>query len=583
MEIINKSRFEFEDYVLLPSERLLKKNNEVVLLKPKVFDTLLTLVRHNGKLLSKEDLIQLIWEGRSVEEGNLSQYIFTLRKIFGENPHDHRFIVTIPGQGYRFVAKVFEVSEDSNRNYSPETTRSAGRQIRSLAVLPLNYLRAQEDEDFFGLAAADTLITRLSTNRNISIRSTAAIIKYAYSKTDPIAIGRELNVDAIMSGTMIKCAEKIILNIQLTNIFNRELIWANKFEAAASNFLETHDQIAEQVAEALAIELHQNEKIQGNKPDNQEVYQTYLKGRYFWNKRSEAGLEKGLACAEEVIAAEPDFALGYIGIADSYLLLGEYLFAAPENVFPKARAAAEKALKITPGLAEGYASLAEYFFYYEKDWTKAEDFFRRAIKLNPTYACAIHWYTWLLFGMGRFDEALAQIEQAQHIDNSSILLSTIRGLPFYYKRDFDRAIIQFRRILEAAPELMHARYYLGSALVHAGDTEAAITEFKKCISAEPVQQAIALLGYCLAVSGDHLSARNQLRLLDEIEQRRYVSPYVRAIVHTGLDETRQALTLLERAFKENAAWIVWLAVDPFFDKLHNEPRFQNLLEKLNLS
>jgi Tfp pilus assembly protein PilF/TolB-like protein len=447
----------------------------------------------------------------------------------------------------------------------------------------MRFLGPKEEEKFFGLAIADTLITRLSVNRRISVCSTAAIIKYADSNDNPIAIGQQLKVDAIVSGTMIRSENRLFLNIQLTNIIDRDTLWANRFVVKTSDFLEAHDRIAEEVAETLAIELDQNKVVPvQRKPRDQETYQLYLKGRYFWDKRSEFGLRTGLACAEQVALAEPDFPLAYVGIADSYLLLGEYLFSPPDEAFPAARSAAEKALQLEPALSEAYASLAEYYVFYQRNWVKAEDYYRQAIELNPNYAAVRHWYAWFLFAMRRFDESLEHIEQAQVLDPGSLIISTVRGLPFYYRGEFDRAIAQFKCSLDIDPDFARARYYIGSALVHKGDVAGAIVEFEKRVQDEPLQQAIALLGYCYAAAGDKDRARAQLTKLDEIESRRYVSPYVRAFVHCGLDESDIALSLLEKAFDERAGWLFLLNVDPFFGRLRDEPRFINLLDKLRL-
>ncbi len=582
MEVEGKSRYEFEGYTLVPNERLLINDGKPVHLKPKVFDTLHTLVRNHGRLLTKEELMQLIWGGRSVEEGNLSQYIFTLRKLFGENPHDHRFIVTIPGEGYRFVARVNRFDENPSDASSLDPSRLT-RRVRSLAVLPFRSLKSKATPSFLGLAIADTLITKLCVNRDISIRSTASIIKYTGMEDDPISVGEELGVDTIISGTILESADKFFLNVQLTNISDRETLWANKFQVRSADVLESHDEMATQIADALSIELSRsNAPLTQKVPADQEVYQIFLKGRYFWQQRSEEGLQVGLSCAEQVAAAEPDFALAHVGIADSYSLLGQFLFLAPDEAFPAARSAVEKALQIDRSLAEAYASLAELYFYHEKDWVKAEENYLRACQLNPDYASGRHWFAWFLLAMQRYDEAQVQIEKAQTLDPSSLILSTIRGLPFYYRHDFKRAITQFRYVLDIDPTFSHARYYLGSALVHAGDPTGAIAEFEKMIEAEPLQQAVALLGYSHAVAGDRVSALKQLARLDEAEERRYVSPYVRALIQTGLGHMDDAITLLEKGFEEKIPWMVFLGVDPFLAGLHSEPRFRSLLRNLNL-
>lgn len=579
----NNSTFEFEDYVLRPSERLLLRNGTPIPLKAKVFETLLNLVQNHGRVLSKEDLMKLIWSDRYVEENNLSQYIFILRRILGENPQDHRFIVTIPGHGYRFVAKVNEVPDTLNGHLHHSASPNEKSKIRSIAIVPPAFLDPEQQDEFLGLALADTLITQLSTNKSISVRSTAAVLRYTDSGKDPIVIGQEIKVDAIMSGTIYKIRENTIVNLQLTEVATQETIWANRFEVRASEFLELQGEIASDVAKALAIELEEGEQPPGRKmPESQEIYQKYLKGRFLWEKRTEEGLIEGLECVKEIVKLEPDFSLAYIGIADSYLLLGEYLYLSPKDSFPLAREAAEKALALDARSPEGYASMAEYFHYYEKDWARAEEYYQRANRLNPNYASGRHWYGWHLMCARRFDEAIEEMEAAQMIDPSSMMLGTSRSLPYYFKRDYRRAIRQLELVLDIDPRLTFARYYLGAALIQFGDPESAIRELEAIIEAESLQQAIALVGFAYAELGRYDAARRQLERLDKLSERRHVSPYVRAVVHCGLGETNEALALLEDAYSENAPWLVFLRIDPFLTRLYGEPGFESLLDKLRM-
>lgn len=577
------STFEFEDYVLRPSDRVLLRNGAPIPLKSKVFETLLTLVQNHGKILSKEDLMKLIWSDRYVEENNLSQYIFILRRILGENPKDHRFIVTIPGHGYRFVAKVTEVPEGSNGRIHTIASQYEKRTVRSIAILPPAFLDPEQQEEYLGLALADTLITQLSTNKSISVRSTAAVHRYSGSGMDPIVIGREIEVDAVMSGTIYKVRDLLTVNLQLTNVGTQETIWANRFEVNANDFLELQGEIASEVADALAIEFEKPEPAPGVRtPKSQETYQRYLKARFLWERRTEAGLLEGLAGVQDIVRTDPDFPLAYVGIADSYLLLGEYLYLSPEDSFPFAKEAAERALELDPRSAEGYASMAEYYHYYEKDWVKAEECYQKANRLNPNYPSARHWYAWSLMSSRRFEDALEQIEIAQSLDPGSMVLSTSRGLPFYFKREYARAVRQFEMVLDIQPQLTYARYYLGSALVHGGDPYSAIREFEMLVEEEPVQQAIALLGYSYAEAGKFDSARACIRRLDEMEQVRYISPYIRAILHCGLGELDEALTMLEQAYYERAPWLVWLRIDPFLTRLYGQDRFIDLLKRMDL-
>ncbi|MEP6924188.1 MAG: winged helix-turn-helix domain-containing protein [Pyrinomonadaceae bacterium] len=574
-------QYEFENYILLPSERLLLQNGQSIPLKSKVFETLLTLVVHHGQLLTKEELMEKIWCESFVEEGNLTQNIFILRKIFGENPRDHRFIVTVPGQGYSFVAKVREVSETNNRILISENGHSSNGHIKSLAILPLKFLLLREsaDKEHLGLAIADSLITHLSTNHSVSIRPTEAVLKYAETEKDAITIGRELDVDTVLSGTIQSSGEKVRANIQLHDVKNGDLLWANRFEVQTGDLFDLQDQISDQAALALATKIIKDPAVQKTLKDS-EIYQTYLKYRFFWETRTEQGLLTSLEGAQKIVAAEPNFPLGYIGIADSYLLLGHHLYLAPNKIYPAIREAVSKALELDPNLAEAYATQADYCFI-TKDWLQAEKMHQLSIKLKPNYASERHWYGWFLTAMGRFDEALEQIEKAQSFDTNSLYLGVVRGVPLFYKRLFDQAIKQFQLVLEIDPNHNRARYYLALALFHSGQRVAGTAEFERVVAAEPLQQTMALLGYCYGMTGRHLEARALLGRINQIACRRYVSPYIRAYLHIGLGEKAEALTLLEEAYEENSLWLVWLNVDMQLQSLHDEPRFKKLLQKLN--
>ena len=575
------SQYEFENYILLPSERLLLQNGQTIPLKSKVFETLLTLIQQHGQLLTKEELMDKIWCESFVEEGNLTQNVFTLRKIFGEKLHDHRYIVTVPGQGYKFVAKVREITDTDVRKSNSQNGHSTNGHIKSLAVLPLKFLLPNEsaDKEHLGLAIADSLITQLNTNQTVSIRPTDAVIKYVETAKDVVTIGQELAVDTVLSGTIQTSGDKVRANFQLHDVKTGDTLWANKFEAQSADFFELQDQISKQTAIELTAKLNNGLSVR-NTPKNLDAYQTYIKYRFFWETRTEKGLLKSLKGAKEIVAAAPDFPLGYTCLADSYLLLCHHLFLAPDKALPPIREALEKALEIDPNLAEAYSTKADYCFI-TKDWAQAEELYQLAIKLKPNFASAPHWYSWFLTAMGRFDESLERIEYAQMLDTNSLYLGVVRGVPLLYKRDFDQAIKQFQMVLEVDPNYKRARYYLAVSLFHSGEREKGIAEFEKVIIAEPIQQTMALLGYCYGIAGQTEKAQAMLRQIDHIARKRYVSPYTRAYIHVGLGEIDKALTQLEKAFDENAIWLVWLKVDMQLQILHDEPRFKKMLQRLD--
>jgi DNA-binding winged helix-turn-helix (wHTH) protein/tetratricopeptide (TPR) repeat protein len=577
-------RYEFGNYRLLPSERLLYRAGEKIPLKSKVFETLLTLVRHPGKLLTKDELMTEIWGSNFVEEANLTQYIFTLRKIFGEKPGDHQFIVTVPGRGYRFVAPVETITEAKPENPASGAARAANGKSRSMAVLPLKFLIPKEsnDEKYLGLAIADSLITQLSACRRFSVRSTEAVLKYVETEKDAISIGRELDVEVVLSGTIQSLNAKVRANLQLYDTRSGDTLWADKFEFVSTDFFEVQDHISSQAADALVKHGHGNGAAHSSQaPESGEIYQKYIKYRFFWESRTEEGLLASLRGAREIVASAPDFALGYVCVADAYLLLGHHLFLPPSEVYPNVERAVEKALELDPGLAEAYTTKADFCFI-SRGWESCEKYHRKSIALKPDYASARHWYCWFLIAAGRFDEALEQIEEAQRLDVNSLYLLTVRGVPLAYQRDFDAAIRQFRLVLEIDPNFKRAHYYLAWALFHAGRREEAVAEFEKVVAAEPIQQTIALLGYCYGKLRVPEKAYEMLRRIARMEyEGKYVSPYHRAMVYAGLGDKNQALTELEKAFEENSIWLIWLKVDFQFEDLHDEPRFQDLIKRLN--
>ena len=575
-------RYEFENYRLLPSERLLYRGEENIPLKSKVFETLLTLVRHPGKLLTKDELMTKIWGSNFVEEANLTQNIFTLRKLFGEKPRDHRFIVTVPGRGYRFVAPVEVVTEQNGENH----TNGAGNPLtnghaKSLAVLPLKFLMPKEsgNEKYLGLAIADSIITQLSACRNFSVRSTETVLKYLETERDAISIGRELDVEVVLSGTIQTLNAKVRANLQLYDTRSGDTLWADKFEVISNDLFEMQDRISSQATDALARQGHGNSFVRKT-PENAEIYQKYIKYRFFWESRTEEGLLTSLHGAKEIVAAAPDFALGYVCLADTYLLLGHHLYLSPGKVYENVESAVEKALALDPTLAEAYATKADHCFI-SRGWESCEKYHLKSIALKPDYASGRHWYSWFLTAMGRFDESLEQIEQAQRLDSNSLYLLTIRGVPLAYRRDFEEAIKQFNLVLEIDPNFKRARYYLAWALFHSGRRAEAIEEFEKVVSDEPIQQTIALLGYAYGKTGVPEKAYEMLRRVARLEyEGKYVSPYHRAMIYAGLGDRNQALTELEKAYDEESIWLIWLKVDFQFEDLRDEPRFKDLTNKL---
>ena len=580
--------YEFGPYRLLPAERLLLRDGQPVALTPRVFDTLLVFVRHSGKLLSKDDLMRLIWRDTVVEEGNLTQNIFILRKTLGESPQDHQYLVTIPLQGYRFVAKVKEYYEEDSAPHSVPSDNASNefenRRVTSIAVMPFNLLSGMTDQQSVGIGIADTLITKLSNIRQLVVRPTSAVLKYADEKSDLSAIGRELQVEALLDGTLQRLENRLRVNVRLVNVESGIALWTGKFDDEYKDIFYVQDRIAEHVVQSLELELSGEERGQLVKSytDSVEAYQLYIKGRFYWDQRTEQGLLKAIDYVRQAIQLDPNYAPAYIGLADTYALLGEYLYSPPREAFPQAKSAALKAREIDAALAEAYSSLAEVAFFYEWDWISAEESYKRAVELKRNYASGHHAYAWFLMAMNRLEEATEYLKRAQKLDPRSLTLNTVLGLPFYYARQYEKALAQYRETLEMEPDFIQAHYYIASALTQLGRYEEAIAEYQRVIPIEYTQQASALLGYTYAISGQEEKAIKMLSELRELSKVRYVSPYLEAIIHTGLGQKEQAFAKLEKACQERAAWSVFINADPFFDSLRADSRFISLLRCIGL-
>jgi TolB-like protein/Flp pilus assembly protein TadD len=585
--------YEFGPFRLLPTERRVLRGTEVVQLTPKVFDTLLALVKNSGRLVAKDELMKMIWQDSFVEEGNLTQNIFILRKTLGESPHDHQYIVTIPGQGYRFVAEVQEIprARVERRSLPTESaledgpTRSDERGVTSLAVLPFKPLNSESDNEYLGPGIADTLITRLSNIRRLKVRSTNSVLKYIDTQSDPLAAGRELGVDAVLDGKIQRAGERVRVTMQLIRVRDALTLWAEKFDEKFTDIFDVQDSISEQVMRALALQLTTAEQklLTKRYTESAEAFQLYIKGRHFWNKRTVEGLKRGMVYAQQAIDIDPTYTMAYVGMADSYNLLAGYAGLAPKETFPKAKAAALRAQEIDDTLAEAETSLGFVNYRYEWNWAEAEERFRRAITLKPDYPTGHHWYGEFLATQGRFRESIDELERAQQLDPLSLPINTDLGQSFFFAGQYDRAIEQSLKALEMDQRFIRAQIILGAAYEQKGmytEAIAALEGARAVAGTNPL--ATGGLGHAYAVAGKREKALEALEELKKLSAERYVSAYNIAIIYTGLGDTERALAWLDKAFDNRDVWLVWLGVNPRFARLRRDARFTELLKRIGL-
>ena len=575
----SKTIYEFGLFRIDMERYLLLRDNQPIPLSPKVFETLLFLVENRGRVGKKDEIINSVWPDTFVEESNLAQNIFLLRKALGEEKNEHRYIVTIPGVGYRFVAPVREF-DGPNAAQEPAPTG-----ISSIAVLPFKDLLGDDEDKFLGPGLADALIMRLSSIRELKVRPTAAVLRYSNLKEDPLHIGRELNVDALLDGVYQRETGKIRVSVQLVSVRDGVTLWAAKFDEQLTDIFAIQDSIADQVVRSLAIQLSGDEQrqIRKNYTRNADAFQLFIKGRYFWNQRTTEGLRKALEHAQQAIAVDPAYAPAYVGLADSYNLLGaQHNVLPPRESFPKARAAASRALEIDPMLAEAYASLAFINCWFEWNWTASEQNHLKAIELKPNYPTAHHWYGELLTTMGRFEEAFVELQMAQELDPLSLAINVDLAASFYYARDFKRSERQLINLLELNASFVRAHVILGKVFVQQGEFARGIEILQKAVELsgeDPV--TLSALAHALALIG---KTRETQKLVDDLHttaKQSYVSAYHIAEVYLGLGNKDLAYKWLDQAYENRDVELVWLRVSPVFDSLRSECRFTDLIRAVS--
>jgi DNA-binding winged helix-turn-helix (wHTH) protein/TolB-like protein/tetratricopeptide (TPR) repeat protein len=580
--------YEFGPFRLNATEGILLCDGRPIPLTPKALAILSVLVRNGGRLVEKSELMETGWPDTFVEESNLTQNIFTLRKLLGKDAHGRSYIETVSRRGYRFMAEVREFRDVGLQPAAGDDGVSppggGKRALTSIAVLPFSLIGEGSGDEYLKLGMADALITRLSNIRKIVLRPTSAVRKYVSHEQDSIRLGQKLGVDAILEGTIRRRGGHVRITVQLVSVRGETTLWAESFNEKFTDIFAVEDSISEQVAAALILKLTSDEKRRLTKHHTEDVeaYQAYLKGRYFWNKRTEEGMRKGVECFRQAIEIDPLYALAYAGLADSYNVLGIYNVSPPREIFPKAKAAAVKALAIDDTLAEAHTSLAFVLQHFDWDWAGAEREYRRALELDPGYATARHWYANYLITIGRHAEAMEEMRLAQRLDPLSPIIEGNIGNHLYYTRRYDQAIKHFRKMLEMEPDFYGTHSNLGGVYEQKGMYEEAISEFEKALALDDNLSTRAWLGHAYAIAGKTAAAHEVINDLKERAESRYISPYDIAMIYVGLGERVQAFAWLERAYEARSDSLVWLKIDPRLDSIRSDPRFTHLKERVGL-
>lgn len=572
--------YEFGSFRIDTVRRLLLRDGEVVQLTPKAFDTLLALVEHTDRVLEKEELLRMVWPDTVVEERNLTVNISTLRKTLGEAATEHRYIVTLPGRGYRFAAPVRELAMHAESPPLPNQPATRAR-FRSMAVLPFKPLVADSRDESLEMGIADTLITRLSSLRQIIVRPVSAVRRYAGLEQDPIAAGQEQGVDVVLDGSIQKSGERVRVTVRLVSAADGRQLWAEKFEEKFTDIFSVQDAISERVAGALAVELtsEEQERLTMRYTESTDAYRFYLKGRYFASKWTEEGFKKGIEYFNKAIGLDPNYALAYDGLA--YCYYNNFYLPFKESM-TKGRVLAKRALEVDPGLAEARVSLGLINTWLDYDWPAAEREFRQAIELKPNYAPAHLWYGFYLMARGRSDESIAESRRAIELDPLSDEANTGLGVYLFYARRYEEAKEQLRKTLDLEPNFWFARLYLARVYTAKSEFALAIAELEKTRLIEGASTEVqSALAYVYAVAGRKDKARRIIDALKEQSKRKYVPPYNIAVVYAGLGEKERSFAYLEKEYAEGAYYMNLLKVDPELDSLRSSPQFEAFLRRLN--
>jgi TolB-like protein/DNA-binding winged helix-turn-helix (wHTH) protein/Tfp pilus assembly protein PilF len=630
-------RFGVFELDLLAGE--LRKHGLRVRLQEQPFQVLAMLLSHAGEVVTREQLQKKLWSADTFVDFDhgLNKAISKIREALSDSADSPRFVETVARRGYRFLAlvKVDEVTSPLSPEPAPLphptaetdggpdlTSKPAVRRtpiplpvwyasvfllllliaslaawkfrfgnrpvhvIRSLAVLPLESLSNDASQDYFADGMTDELISDLGQISALRVISRTSVMSYKHARKPLPQIGRELNVDAVVEGTVLRSGDRVRITAQLIEASADKHLWSQSYEGELRDTLALQNKVARAIADEIRINLNPQEQaaLKSVKVVNPGAYESYLKGRYFWNKRTANGLKVALAYFKQAIDEDPSYAQSYSGLADTYALLGDWQYAemTSKEALPKAKTAAVKALELDGMLGEAHNSLAFCFDAFDWDFDSAGKEFRRAIELNPSYATAHHWYAWHLSVLGRYDEAIAEMRSAKNLDPLSLIINADLAELLLIAHFYDESIRQSRKTIEMDPNFALAHNQLGQAYLQKSMHDEAVTELQKAVQLSGGSPTcIASLARAYAASGKRGEAINLLSELKSRSNPNYSDASEIAVIYAVLGDSDQAMNWLQRGYEERFNPSVLLR--PGFDPLRSDPRFQELMRRIGLT
>jgi len=474
---------------------------------------------------------------------------------------------------------------DTSTQIRAARTERVSKIINSLAVLPFENATRDPENEYLSDGIAGSLINMMATVPKLRVMAQSTVFRYKGGGVDPQAVGRELNVRAVLTGRIMQSGESLRIGAELVDVATGSQLWGGQFHRKPGDIFSIQDEISNEIAEKLRLKLTRDEKKRLSKRPtaDAEAYRLYLKGRHHWDRWTEDGFYKAIEYFQLAIEKDPTYALAYCGVADSYVLLGWNGYLPPKEAFPKAKMAAQRTLRLDPDLGEAHTPLAAVLWLHEWQWKQARAEFERSLALNPSYPTVNHWFAEYVMTMGRSAEAIQKMQATLELDPLWLIINVAIGWANYMARRFDESIEQLHRTVELEPHYPMTYWILGVVLRKMGQLEQAIVEGEKGVrlsGGSPLMSAA--LAQTLATAGERVKAVQILDELLDLSKQKYVSPYFLAGIHVGLGDHERAMEFLEQAYQERTHWLIYLHIDPGMDALRSNPHFQELLGRIGL-
>jgi TolB-like protein/DNA-binding winged helix-turn-helix (wHTH) protein len=603
--------------------RSLHRQTRRIKLQDQPFQVLAVLLERPSELITREELRQRLWAADTLVDFDhgLNIAINKLREALGDSADEPRFIQTVPRRGYRFLGELQSEKplieagsgQDAATARPPERRHivyagAAGilllagavallvlrytgsphatpelRHIESIAVLPLRNLSGDAEQEYFADGMTEALITDLAQISALRVISRTSSMRYKALNTPLPQIAQDLHVDAVVEGSVLRSGGRVRISAQLVDAASDKHLWAGSYERELRDVLVLQSEIARTIADEIQVKITPQERVRlaTTRVVDPAAHEDYIKGRFYWNKRTEEGLKRGIQYFQQAIDIEPSYAEAYDGLADCWQGLAWYGYMPSKDGFLRARAAATKALELNGSMAEAQATLAHVSANYDFDWKAAEDGYRRAIALNPNYATAHHWYADLLSAMGRPEQAIAESQRARELDPLSPLINAWLGWRYQFARRYDQAIVEYRKALDLDPSFAPAHLLLGQAYEQKKMLKEATAELEQAVKLSGGGAVyLASLAHAYGVAGSRSDALKLIRQLENLAAQQRVSSYDVALAFVGVDDKDQAFSWLEKAVSDHAGRLMFLNVEPRFDSVRSDPRYAELARRL---